>query len=160
MIQDIFSHKIFFILTKSINLNIILIYPYGYKQIKSEEGRKIDSLIGLFKTLSDENRLRLMLLLAKQDLCVCQMCGVLDLPQPRISKHLAKLRDKNFVIDDRREQYVFYSINKEDKVLMSIIEDILKNINLYPQLKTDHDRLKDIDKYLSACNIEDMKRLI
>lgn len=101
-----------------------------------------------------------MILLAKQELCVCQMCGVLDLPQPRISKHLSKLRDKDFVIDDRREQYVFYSINKEDKVLMSIIEDILQNINLYPQLKIDQARLKDIDKYLSLCNIENINKLL
>lgn len=100
-----------------------------------------------------------MLLLADNELCVCQMCGVLDLPQPRISKHLAILRDRNFVIDDRKEQYVFYSINKGNLVLMSIIEDILINIDDYPQLKTDQSRLKDIDKYLSQCNIENMKRL-
>jgi len=101
-----------------------------------------------------------MLLLAEQELCVCQMCGVLDLPQPKISKHLAKLRDKSFVKDDRKEQYVFYSINRENQVLMSIIEDILKNIDLYPQLKIDNNRLKDIDKYLSLCNIDNMKRLV
>ncbi len=54
-------------------------------------------LINIYKLLSDEIRLRMMLLLYQENLCVCQLAGIIDVPQPRISKHLSKLRDLNLV---------------------------------------------------------------
>jgi len=63
----------------------------------------MNQLINIFKILSDETRLRIIMLLAQEDLCVCEMTGVLDVSQPKVSKCLSKLRDMNLVIDDRRE---------------------------------------------------------
>ncbi|NCA68162.1 MAG: ArsR family transcriptional regulator, partial [Clostridia bacterium] len=62
-------------------------------------------LIEFFKLVSDETRLRIVILLAQQELAVCEICGILKLTQPKVSKHLGKLRDMNFVIDKRNEKY-------------------------------------------------------
>lgn len=97
------------------------------------------------------------MLLAQKELCVCEMCGVLELSQPKVSKHLAKLRDKGFVIDKRKEQFVFYSLCIDDDIIMDLINDIISNLERYPELKIDSERLVDIKIYLHQCNVSDIK---
>ena len=64
------------------------------------------------KLLSDATRLRcLMLLLAEGELCVCELTFALDDIQPKISRHLAALRDARIVIDQRMGQWIYYQIN-------------------------------------------------
>jgi ArsR family transcriptional regulator len=119
----------------------------------------MENLTDFFKILSDETRLRLVVLLAQEELCVCEMCGVLELSQPKVSKHLAKLRDKNFVSSKRKEQFVSYSLNIENPSLKNLIYDIRDNIDNYPRLKTDSDRLAVKEIYLTQCNIISIKNL-
>lgn len=67
-----------------------------------------------FKCLSDETRLRCIALLMKQgELCVCELTEALDLSQPKISRHLALLRQTGLVLDSRRGQWVYYRINPD-----------------------------------------------
>jgi len=111
----------------------------------------MDLLTNVFKVLSDETRLRITVLLAKEELCVCQLSGILDISQPKISRHLSKLRDLGFVIDQRQEKFVYYRLNKENQILINLLKDIFMNINEFPQLVTDQCRISDKDKYLSQC---------
>lgn len=65
-----------------------------------------------FKALGDSTRLRLLLLLLNEErLCVCELVHALDTHQPRVSRHLAQLRDMGIVVDERRGQWVFYRIH-------------------------------------------------
>ena len=65
----------------------------------------------LFKAMSDETRLRaLMLLVAEGELCVCELTYALDIIQPKISRHLAQLRDTGVVVARRQGQWVYYSL--------------------------------------------------
>lgn len=67
-----------------------------------------------FRALGDRTRLDcLVLLLDERALCVCELVHVLDLPQPRISRHLAQLRDQGIVIDERRGAWVYYQLHPE-----------------------------------------------
>jgi ArsR family transcriptional regulator len=111
----------------------------------------VEKLINFLKLLSDETRLRIMVLLHHQELCVCELCGVMDISQPNVSKHLAKIRDMGFVKDERREQYVFYSLNIEDEVFQNILNDIVANIEDYQVLKNDIEKSKYVEKYLESC---------
>ena len=111
----------------------------------------MNQLINLFKLLSDESRLRIIMMLYHQELCVCQLTGILDLSQPTISKNLSKLRDLNLVKDTRKEKFVFYSLNLDNKVFIKLLDDIAETIELYPQLVLDKSRLSDKDIYLNQC---------
>ncbi|MCB1755609.1 MAG: metalloregulator ArsR/SmtB family transcription factor [Gammaproteobacteria bacterium] len=65
-----------------------------------------------FKCLSDETRLRCLLLIQQEgELCVCELTEALDEIQPKISRHLAQLRKCDLLIDRRQRQWVFYRIN-------------------------------------------------
>jgi ArsR family transcriptional regulator len=67
-----------------------------------------------FKCLSDETRLRCVALLQKQGkLCVCELTAALDLSQPKISRHLALLRQCGLLLDSREGQWVYYQINPD-----------------------------------------------
>ena len=112
----------------------------------------MNQLINIFKMLSDENRLRIIMLLYKEELCVCQLEGILNISQPRISQNLSKLRDLNLVEDDRREKYVFYSLKKDHKVLLNLLKNIEDQITNYPVLVDDLARLEGKEHYLSVCS--------
>lgn len=67
-----------------------------------------------FKCLSDETRLRCITLLQKKGkLCVCELTAALDLSQPKISRHLAQLRQCGLLLDSREGQWVYYQINPQ-----------------------------------------------
>ena len=66
----------------------------------------------LFQALSDETRLRCLALLAAHDeLCVCELTFALGVVQPKISRHLAILREQGVVADRRQGLWVYYRIN-------------------------------------------------
>jgi ArsR family transcriptional regulator len=113
----------------------------------------LEKPLNIFKILSDETRLRILILLYQKKLCVCELCGILEESQPKISKHLGKLRDIGIVKDERQEQFMFYYINCEDQLFKTILQNIIDNIENYPVLKRDSDRTRDAEKYLVSCCI-------
>jgi len=67
-----------------------------------------------FHLLSDDTRLRCLLLLHQEgELCVCELVHALDVIQPKISRHLATLRDTGIVIDRRQGQWIYYQLNPD-----------------------------------------------
>lgn len=73
-------------------------------------------LAEFLKALSDETRLRIMALLFQKEMCVCEICDVIGESQPKVSRHLAKLRDADLVRDERQSQWVFYYLNLDEKL--------------------------------------------
>jgi ArsR family transcriptional regulator len=70
--------------------------------------------LAFFKSLSEETRLKsLLLILKKEELCVCNLMHALDLSQPKISRHLAELRKSGIVQDERRGKWVYYRLNPD-----------------------------------------------
>lgn len=109
----------------------------------------MNHLVNTFKLMSDETRLRIILLLAQEDLCVCELSGILEAPQPRISKNLSRLRDLSLVTDERREKFVFYRLTKTDEMLHFVVNHILNSISDYPTILNDQNRLKEKEKYVT-----------
>lgn len=68
----------------------------------------------LFRLLCDPTRLRCVLLLrAEASLCVCELTHALAMSQPKISRHLAMLREAGLVVDERRGQWVHYRLHPD-----------------------------------------------
>lgn len=104
----------------------------------------------LFKLLADETRLRLLNILFYGPLCVCQLTGVLQEPQSKISRHLSRLREGGLVLTTRQEQFIFYRLNHEIPLLLTILNEMRneKGDNLY---KKDQQRLTLKETFLAEC---------
>jgi ArsR family transcriptional regulator, arsenate/arsenite/antimonite-responsive transcriptional repressor len=101
--------------------------------------------------LSDETRVRILVLLYHKKLCVCQMCGIMEETQPKISKHLAKLRDMGFVKDERKEQFIYYYLNFNNKLFEEVLKNIIDSIDDYDTIKNDFKKLDGAEEYLPTC---------
>tara|TARA_R110001599_G_C12263228_1_gene660584 strand:- start:2940 stop:3284 length:345 start_codon:yes stop_codon:yes gene_type:complete len=70
--------------------------------------------VQFYKCLADETRLRCLLLIEhEQELCVCELTEAIDEIQPKVSRHLAQLRQCGLLVDRRQGQWVFYSVSPE-----------------------------------------------
>ena len=68
----------------------------------------------LFAAMANSTRLRcLLLLLAHEELCVCELTHAIGAAQPNISRHLAQLREAGLVNDRREGLWIHYRINPE-----------------------------------------------
>lgn len=81
------------------------------------------SPLELFKALSDLTRLQSLLLIQQeQELCVCELMVALELSQPKISRHLALLRDAELLETEKRGQWVFYRLSAQlDDWILAVI---------------------------------------
>jgi DNA-binding transcriptional ArsR family regulator len=75
--------------------------------------------MSLFGAFADETRLRILNLLCVRELCVCDICEVLDEIQPKVSRHLAILREAGLVHVRHEGKWKFYSLPKKRSQLQS-----------------------------------------
>jgi len=97
-----------------------------------------------FKCLSDNTRLRCVTLLQKQGkLCVCELTTALNLSQPKISRHLAYLRQCGLLQDIREGQWVYYKINPLlPNWTQQLLNDALIAVEFNPDFTIDLQRLE------------------
>lgn len=65
-----------------------------------------------FKGLADVNRLRILNLLMRGELCGCDIQYVLEASQPNVSRHLQYLRNSGLVLDRRDGYRIFYRLDR------------------------------------------------
>ena len=101
-----------------------------------------------FKMLSDNTRLRALLLIQKmEELCVCELTYALNLSQPKISRHLAQLRAHELVRTRRDGQWMYYRINPElPDWTHSVLQQTLVGIGHSDQFSDDLKLLNDMKK--------------
>ncbi len=73
----------------------------------------MDKFLKLFDAFSDETRLRIYLLLAKGELCVCELVNILNMEQSRISHSLRVLKEAGLIGYKREGKWIIYSANPE-----------------------------------------------
>ncbi len=64
----------------------------------------------VFRALADPTRVRILHLLRRGPLCVGDLVAAIDVPQPKVSRHLAYLRRARLVDDERRGSWSFYGL--------------------------------------------------
>ena len=100
----------------------------------------------LFRALADRTRLRLMNLMAGQELCVCYLVEVIDAPQPKISRHLAYLRQAGIVAARREGKWMHYRLTvPADRHAAAILKTTIDS------LKEDKEMRSDLQRLSQAC---------
>ncbi len=93
----------------------------------------------LFKALSDKSRLRIIKMLQKKSLCVCEITEILKLATSTVSNHLSILTDASLIIGEKDGKWINYRINTNPN------DNIISSTLLYLQfiLEDDETILKD-----------------
>ncbi len=84
------------------------------------------TLSEMFKLFSDETRLRIICSLLNTELCVCDLCELLNLNQSAVSHQLQLLRNSKLVKYRKEGKQVFYSL--QDDHIETIIKIALSHI--------------------------------
>ncbi len=103
------------------------------------------------KTLADLTRARIALLITREkELCVCELTCALDEIQPKISRHLALLRESGLLADRRQGQWVYYRLHPE---LPTWVTKALKTmLDANPEwLEENHQRLCEMEDRPNRC---------
>lgn len=109
-------------------------------------------LSDVFKALGDPNRLRILSLVAKKELCVCMIAEVLGVPQPSVSKHLNRLRYSNIIKCRKISQWCFYSLNHSFQTKCGELLDFLtRQWEGTEQYQSDLRKLEYIKKTYCCC---------
>lgn len=93
-------------------------------------------VIDFLKIISDETRLKILLMVLKREMCVCEIIEELGLSQSLISHHLRLLRKNDLVRDERDGKWIFYSAN-----VARLNEVLLQTNNLFAR-STDNEGLQ------------------
>ncbi len=105
----------------------------------------------LFRLLADETRLRASLLIHQQgELCVCELTAALRISQPKISRHLAQLRNAGVLHDTRRGQWVYYSLQPNLPPWVTAVLDTALQAD-QPCLQPFLDNLKTMSNRPQCC---------
>jgi len=97
---------------------------YNCGKGETEEFKKIVSLSFLLKTIAEESRLKILCLIGRGKLCVCDIAEALDLSQSLVSHHLADLKKIGLVKDEKRGQRVYYQLTALGREVISLLRDI------------------------------------
>lgn len=99
-------------------------------------------LVRLFAALADPTRLRLLNLMCGREVCVCYFVEILQQSQPKISRHLAYLRNAGIVSARRDGKWMHYSIQfPEDSAAASILDTVLISLKEDKRMQADLVRL-------------------
>jgi len=90
----------------------------------------LGSTTALLRLLSDPTRVRLLALLEREEQTVAELSAVMRLAQPRVSTHLAKLKEADLVRDRRAGVSAYYRVNTElDAKSAALLHSVHANVN-------------------------------
>src|SRR6184192_3214163 len=96
----------------------------------------------LFKALADRTRLRIINLIGGDELCVCFLVEVLNINQPKISRHLAYLRRARVVTARREGKWMHYRLTEPpDEHAARIFREVRTSLFEHPEFQRDRERL-------------------
>jgi len=92
----------------------------------------------MFKAFADETRLRILHLLTRGELCVCDLMETLKLPQSKVSRHLSYLKSAGLVTDRKEGLWRHYSLVKpKGKLHQGLIECLRSSFDDVEVLRHD-----------------------
>lgn len=102
----------------------------------------INEMENLFLALADKTRLRLLNLMRRNEVCVYYLAEVLGENQPKISRHLAYLKNMKIVTARRDGKWIYYKIAiPENKFAAKILENTLEWLESQSAMQEDYKKL-------------------
>lgn len=104
------------------------------------------------KALAHENRLRILNLLYRQTLCVCELKNIMGINQSNASRHLRKLAEANIIKQSRDGRWIYYSIDQDIYSKYSFLKPLFEDFALEEYLKFDLENLESYQESDLECS--------
>jgi ArsR family transcriptional regulator len=123
--------------------------PYIYASIYID----MNTILSSLKAVADDHRCRIVMLLADQEACVCELMPVFGMTQSKLSHHLIVLRDAGFLRAEKRGKWNYYkvdhrSLGRERTELLSCLAGSLVND---PSVNRDRKKLAAVRQRMNIC---------
>ncbi|MCL6638102.1 MAG: autorepressor SdpR family transcription factor [Firmicutes bacterium] len=94
-----------------------------------------------FKALADPTRRKILRLLRERDLTAGEIAEHFAISKPSISHHLGILKNANLVLDERKGQFIYYSLN------MTVFQELVGWFNGLIGLKGEEEEYERKDRF-------------
>lgn len=119
------------------------------------------TVTSIFRLLSDELRVRILMLLKRKELSVCQIMGIAGASQPLVSRNLSLLSGGGFLSERRAGKLRYYSIRRDLPPLNRTALDMLHtHLRTNTVVKKDVSAMKECEKFQRQAGRCDMKTLL
>lgn len=105
----------------------------------------------LLKAMADKTRLRILVVLSENELCVDDLEKILKLPQSNVSRHLAKLLTSGLIASRRESRHVYYLLNNNPGSFFPPIRNLLMTLRLKEDFSPDLVALDSFIKSKTTC---------
>ena len=104
--------------------------------------------MAITKALSDANRVRILLALRRDELCVCQITELSGLATSTVSKHLSILSQANLILSRKTERWVYYRLADRHApvVVREALDWVHKSLAQTDEAAADRQRLRKVLK--------------
>jgi len=105
------------------------------------------------KALSEEIRLRLILLLKDREACVCELMSVFAMAQSKLSHHLITLRDAGFLHDEKRGEWNYYRMDTKalSPVNRELLDSVARRLTDHHTIERDKKTLQKVRERMQIC---------
>ena len=112
----------------------------------------IKDLEKTLKVLADKNRIRIIKLLEKRSLCVCELAFVLGIKQPSVSRHLRKLKDAGLIEEEQDSFWTNYVLRKPAGApVKALFNHFRSGLNGDQQIREDLKKLRQAKRTKLCC---------
>ncbi len=107
----------------------------------------MEQLLQVYRALSEEMRLRILMLLLKGELCVCDVMEILGESQPKVSRHLAYMKHSGLLKSKRVGVWMHYSLKEPlDDLVAAHIRFLEQHVSQLPLFKQDARKVDDVKR--------------
>ena len=106
------------------------------------------NFIRVMKALSDPNRVRILKLLGRKELCVCEVQNLIGLAQSTVSKHMKTLEEAGLVDFRKDGSWIIYQLTtgEESAYARVMLENLADWLDNDPQLQEMMLRMSQVDR--------------
>jgi ArsR family transcriptional regulator, arsenate/arsenite/antimonite-responsive transcriptional repressor len=105
----------------------------------------VENITQIYRALSEEMRLRILMLLTQGELCVCDIMAVLEEPQSKVSRHLAYLKNSGFIQGRRVGTWMHYFVRDPlDELVSAHLEFLKKEMSHLGWARADVEKMREV----------------
>ena len=109
-------------------------------------GDTMRELMAITKALADEQRVRMLLALRRQELCVCQIVELVGLATSTVSKHMSILKQARLVESRKEGRWMYYRLPCDDapEMVRQAMTWVFEHLGNDPRTLRDEQKLEEI----------------